>query len=76
MAGWCHTVRLCCDPVPLAICHNSRRLWSGNADPDSYDFQAQPLSLLTPLRTLRGHQESVTCLQLAVGSMGEQGWDA
>ncbi|PSC67584.1 transcription factor TFIID complex subunit Taf5-like isoform B [Micractinium conductrix] len=46
------------------------RLWSGNADPDSYDFQAQPLSLLTPLRTLRGHQESVTCLQLVVGSMG------
>ncbi|PSC67197.1 WD-40 repeat-containing [Micractinium conductrix] len=46
------------------------RLWSGNAEPDSYDFQAQPLSLLTPLRTLRGHQESVTCLQLAVGSMG------
>lgn len=48
----------------------SRRLWAANADPDSYEFRSQSLSLLTPLRTLRGHQESVTSLQLVSGSTG------
>lgn len=41
-----------------------------NADPESYEFRAQSLALLTPLRTLRGHQESVTSLQLVSGSTG------
>ncbi|KAL4440156.1 hypothetical protein ABPG75_003157 [Micractinium tetrahymenae] len=46
------------------------RLWVANADPESYEFGAQSLALLTPLRTLRGHQESVTSLQLVSGSTG------
>jgi len=40
--------------------------------------QRQALTLLTPTRTLRGHQESVTSLQIVAGSTGglegRQGW--
>lgn len=41
-----------------------------NADPDSYEFQAHPLNLLTPLRTLRGHGEGITSLQLLASGTG------
>ena len=55
-----------------------RRLWAGNADPESWEFQSQALSLLTPLRTLRGHQEALTSLQLLTSTSGERalwiGW--
>lgn len=44
------------------------RLWAATADPESY--HPLPLTLLTPLRTLRGHGEAVTCLQLISGSTG------
>ncbi|KAI3431601.1 hypothetical protein D9Q98_004651 [Chlorella vulgaris] len=44
------------------------RLWAAAADPESY--RPLPLTLLTPLRTLRGHGEAVTCLQLISGSTG------
>jgi hypothetical protein len=44
------------------------RLWAATADPESY--RPLPLTLLTPLRTLRGHGEAVTCLQLISGSTG------
>ncbi|EFN52794.1 hypothetical protein CHLNCDRAFT_138440 [Chlorella variabilis] len=55
------------------------RLWSANVDPAASYYYGQaapndshrlPLTLLTPLRTLRGHQEAVTSLQLVAGSTG------
>jgi hypothetical protein len=54
----------------ICVYTSTCRLWSALVDPDSYEFRSQPLSLLTPLRTLRGHQESLTCLQLVTGSSG------
>ena len=43
------------------------RLWMLLPEPDPYDLPQPPLTLLTPTRTLRGHSESVTCLELLRG---------
>lgn len=48
-------------------------MWAGNADRESYEFGMQPLSLLTPLRTLRGHHEAITSLQLMHSGTGGAG---
>jgi hypothetical protein len=53
-----------------------RRLWGANVDGASlfYDPRSLPLTLLTPARTLRGHQEALTSLQLIGGSTGAPGF--
>ena len=43
------------------------RRWVLPPEPDPSDLPQPPLTLLTPTRTLRGHSESVTCLELLRG---------
>lgn len=56
------------------------RLWPvrlpAASEEDDFEAELAPqarLTLLTPGRTLRGHQESITCLEILTGTTGE-GW--